>query len=73
MVYVCWCAAPRLHEHLQGDWENTIPKEGSRPLEIMGPHDPVFFHNTELNNEIMAALLPMHEEWSGVKLVPSMT
>ena len=63
----------RLHSHLKGDWENTVRPEGSRPLEILGPNQPLFYENQALNNEIMRELKPMHEEWAGVELVESMT
>jgi hypothetical protein len=63
----------RLHTHLKGDWENEISQEGSRPLEILGPKEPLFYSNSDLNDEIMNELLPLHEEWAGVELVTSMT
>merc|ERR1719453_2852122 len=63
----------RLHEHLKGDWQKNIVPEAGRPLEILGPLDPLFYANSDLNDEAMTKLLPLHEEWSGVDLTPSMT
>jgi hypothetical protein len=63
----------RLHEHLEGDWENTLSVEGSRPLEIMGPSQPFFYSNDKLNTRAMNELHAEHEAWAGVKLSKSMT
>ena len=36
-----------------------------------GEKPPTFIHQQDLNNRVMNELLPLHEEWAKVKLVPS--
>jgi hypothetical protein len=64
----------KLHEHLEGDdWEEHLNLEGSKPLEIMGPHTPYFYNNAALNNRAMKELHEDHENWAGIPLKQSMT
>jgi len=58
-----------LHNGLEE--QKTNPKYEHRTAAIDGALQPFFIQQGMLNNYIVNALLPLHESWSGVKLIPN--
>jgi hypothetical protein len=63
-------APPDLIKELQESLHNglaTAPEESYINV-IQGGERPLFVHQPKLNQKVLDALKPMHEEWSGVEL-----
>jgi len=59
-----------LQKNLMNGLENQPKFEGT-PACIETDNDPYFISQSDLNYRAMHELLPLHEAWSGVKLIPN--